>query len=176
MAGRPPKHPLQQQSSPLLRLPGELRNKIYKYAIGREAIRVKCQRWIEKRFLRIKEAALSLTCKQIRSEIGAYLPYSVNTFSGCDKCLVDPVHPALQPGLQYVGEVEMQPLDHKVGKDMIRRVEVLKNLKFLKHVIIVMPGRVTEEVKNNFLVQVRQTFEGGRQTTQAVTFTVKAGS
>jgi hypothetical protein len=161
-----------------LRLPGELRNNIYSYALGGETVRVQCREgaeWTANCFYRIKEAALRLTCKQIRSEIGPYLAYSVNTFSGCDECLFCPINLAHQSGLQYISAIEMQPLDYKLGNNMIRRLKVMKGLRFLKQIVIIMPDLVTEEVMKDFLVKTKQAFEEGRETTQEVSLTIKGG-
>lgn len=63
-----------------------------------------------------------------------------------------------------------------MGKCDIRRLEVLKELRSLNHVMIVMPETVTEEVKKAFLVEVRQAFEKDRQVGQAVKIMLKDAS
>ncbi|USP77115.1 hypothetical protein yc1106_04389 [Curvularia clavata] len=73
-----------QQQSPLLRLPAELRNKIFAYALGGRTFRFKTTGnypWYIKNVTKYKHAlALLQVCRQIYAET-ALLPFSTNTFS-----------------------------------------------------------------------------------------------
>ena len=80
-----------QKSSPFLRLPPELRNKIYEYAIGGHVIKL-FESTKKPHYNMLSQAdghytalanpaVLSKTCRQLHRET-ALLPYSLNTFHG----------------------------------------------------------------------------------------------
>ena len=77
------------QESPLLRLPPEIRNKIWEYTLGHnilKPIRVRLgwrsykHRWISRRNESQINLSLLATCRQIYSE-GALMPFVFNTFA-----------------------------------------------------------------------------------------------
>jgi len=70
-----------QRNSPLLRLPAELRNLVYRYALGDRTLILSTRNRKTLRLRRRDTPAFSLlaVCTQIHSE-AALLPYSLNTF------------------------------------------------------------------------------------------------
>jgi hypothetical protein len=77
------------QGSPLLRLPPEIRNKIWEYTLGHNIfkpvrVRVSIQKFKSKWISRPDEPQIGLallaTCRQIYSE-AAFMPFNLNTFA-----------------------------------------------------------------------------------------------
>jgi hypothetical protein len=72
------------QESPLLRIPPEIRNRIWEYALGgknfRQQPRGRKQMFVPMPRERVNASALLRTCRQIYAET-ALIPFAVNTFS-----------------------------------------------------------------------------------------------
>lgn len=97
MAGNPP----------LLKLPPELRNRIYRYAIVQdEPIDVA-------ETTKKKEPALLATCKEIREQ-ALKMFYHENTFY----CLAN----FLPPGTKAAGESETAAVDNAIGESILERI------------------------------------------------------
>ncbi|KAF2831177.1 hypothetical protein CC86DRAFT_401726 [Ophiobolus disseminans] len=83
-----------QQSSPLLRLPAELRNSIYHYVLGDHKIQIRGKppkfwlfayhssgrMWDAKPFTQVMNLDLTLTCRQFRAELAPTFAFAHNTF------------------------------------------------------------------------------------------------
>lgn len=98
------------------------------------------------------------------SESNPYLAYSVNTFSGCDEGLFHYINLAHQPGLQYISAMKMQPLDYKVGKNLIRRLEMMKHFRYQNNMHFALNtfqarSAVSALTKTSRAVQVSSAFD-----------------
>lgn len=158
-----------QIDSPLLRLPAELRNKIYEFALSGHRIG-------SRRQLR-EVASLRYTCRQIRSET-AFMEFPLNTFEvlvGGDLFTEENIECHL--GLHHVRVVEIDStiLVYKGWEENLKPFEVswseleaLGRLKGLEKIQVVFSMWSYTWSTRQAIAEIKEVFELFRTTTQSI--------
>ncbi|KAI8940022.1 hypothetical protein NX059_003744 [Plenodomus lindquistii] len=152
-----------RRESPLLRLPAELRNKIYEYALGSYELLIITGPYGKKKYLMVKRPmhtvpseslgnflALTRTCRQINTETDR-IPYAINQFYGSPQYLKSlllghllPIHrTSLITNLRlwlFERDVEDKPYYFRLQPAALNNLYLLRSFASLKQVTFEFNG------------------------------------